>query len=114
MAVLKGSVEANVPIKFADKEWTEYMLRSLYGSYTTGSADVAASLSELDADSGTVTFRSEGDQQVRVSVELEYTPRGRADASEDVIKAQKELDRDLEKYRTFLLRRCEQEHCRAA
>jgi hypothetical protein len=112
MAVLKGAVAADVPIQFADQEWTEFMFRSLYGSYAKGFEDVAASLSETDADSGSVTFETEGDRLVKVSVELEYTPRRGADATAEIAAAQARLDRDLEKYRVFLLRRCEQESCR--
>ena len=112
MAVLRGSVEADVPVQFADQEWTEFMFRSLYGSYAKGFEDVAASLSETDADSGDVTFETEGDRLVKVSVELEYTPRRGADATAEVAAAQARLERDLEKYRIFLLRRCEQESCR--
>jgi hypothetical protein len=112
MAVLKGSVEADVPIAFADKEWTEFAFRSLYGVYLKGFEDVATSLSENDADSGTVTFETEGERLVRVAVEVEYMPRG-GDATADVARAQARLERDLEKYRLFLLRRCEQESCRS-
>ena len=114
MAVLSGSIEANVPIKFADKEWSEFMWRSLYGSYAKGFSDVSASLSEIDADDGTVNFETEGDQLVRVSVKLDYTPRTGAGADEEVARAQQRLTSDLEKYRTFLLRRCDEERCRAA
>ena len=46
MAVLSGTVEADVPIQFADKEWTEFVFRSLYGNYAKGFEDVAASVSE--------------------------------------------------------------------
>jgi hypothetical protein len=101
-----------VPIQFADQEWTEFMFRSLYGSYAKGFGDVAASLFETDADSGSVTFETEGDRLVKVSVELEYTPRRSADATAEIAAAQARLERDLEKYRVFLLRRCEQETCR--
>ena len=75
MALLRGSVEADVPIQFADREWSEFVWRSLYGSYAKGFEDVAASLSETDADSGQVTFENEGERLVKVSVEVEYTPR---------------------------------------
>jgi hypothetical protein len=114
MALLTGSVEADVPIGFADKEWTEFMFRSLYGSYAKGFEDVAASLSELDADSGTVKFETAGDRLVRVAVELEYTPRAGDDVAAEIARAQAQLERDLEKYRAFLVWRCEQESCRAA
>ena len=60
MAILKGSIEADVPITFADREWSEFMWRSLYGSFAKGFTDVAdASVSAIDADSGTVTFETE-------------------------------------------------------
>jgi hypothetical protein len=114
MAVLSGSIEADVPIQFADREWTEFVFRSLYGSLAKGFADVSASLSETDADSGTVRFETEGDRLVKVSVELEYTPHAHGDPDEEVARAQARLNRDLEKYRTFLLRRCEEESCRAS
>jgi hypothetical protein len=114
MAVLKGSIEANVPIKFADQEWSEFVWRSLYGSLAKGFTDDAASLSEIDADSGTVKFETEGDRLVRVSVELKYTPHGHGEPADEVAKAQARLDGDLEKYRKFLLWRCEQESCRTS
>ena len=112
MAVLKGSVKADVPLAFADQEWTEFVFRSLYGSYGKGFEDVATSLAETDADSGTVTFETDGETLVKVAVEVEYTPRG-GDPSADVARAQARLERDLDKYREFLLRRCEQESCRS-
>jgi len=112
MAVLRSSVEADVPIAFADEEWTEYVFRSLYGNYQEGFEDVAASLAEIDADGGTVTFETESDGRVRIAVEAEYTPQGR-DEQADVARAQSWLEHDLEKYRTFLLRRCDQVSCRS-
>ena len=114
MAILSGSIEADVPIAFADREWTEFVFRSLYGNYAKGFEDVAASINESDADSGTVRFEIEGDRLVKVSVELAYTPHAGGDPDEEVVRAQAHLERDLEKYHTFLLRRCEQESCRAA
>jgi hypothetical protein len=114
MATLSGSIEADVPIAFADREWTEFVFRNLYGNYAEGFEDVAASINETDADSGTVRFETEGERLVRVSVDLEYTPRRGGDAKAEIAQAQARLERDLEKYRTFLLRRCEQESCRTA
>lgn len=114
MTILRGSVEADVPIQFADQEWTEFVFRSLYGSYARGFAEIASSINETDADSGTVTFETEGDRLVKVSVEVEYTPRSGAAAEAEVARAQVRLEHDLEKYRIFLLKRCEQESCRAS
>jgi len=112
MAVLKSSVEADVPVAFANEEWTEFVYRSLYGNYQRGFEDVAVSLSDIDADSGTVTFETEPNGCVRIAVEAEYTPHGR-DASADVARAQSSLQEDLAKYRVFLLRRCDQVSCRS-
>jgi hypothetical protein len=113
MAILKGSIEADVPITFADLEWSEFMWRSLYGSFAKGFTDVAdASVSAIDADSGTVTFETEGERLVKVSVEVTFVPRSDADRDQEIALAQAHLERDLEKYRTFLLKRCEQEGCR--
>ena len=36
--------ERDVPVAFADREWTEFVFRSLYGSYAKGFYDVATSL----------------------------------------------------------------------
>jgi hypothetical protein len=112
MAILSGSIEADVPIAFADREWTEFVFRNLYGNYAKGFEDVATSINETDADSGTVQFETEGERLVKVSVEAEYTPRSGGDPGQEVAQAQARMDRDLEKYRTFLLKRCEQESCR--
>ena len=88
MAVLRGAVEADVPIQFADREWTEFVFRSLYGTYAKGFADVASSVNETDADSGDVTFETEGDRLVKVSVELEYTRAPSSDPGAEVALAQ--------------------------
>jgi hypothetical protein len=113
MAILKGSIEADVPITFADREWSEFMWRSLYGNFAKGFTDVAdVSASAIDADSGTVTFETEGERLVKVSVEVKYVPREGADRDAEIARAQAQLDGDLEKYRHFLLKRCEQENCR--
>ncbi len=112
MATLSGSVEADVPIQFADREWSEFVWRSLYGNFAKGFGDTASSITETDADSGTVKFETEGDRLVKVTVEVDYTPRSASDPDAEVALAQARLNRDLEKYRDFLLRRCEQESCR--
>jgi hypothetical protein len=52
-ALLKASVEADVPIQFAAEVWSEFIRRSLYGSYAKGFADVAASPSQTAGRSQT-------------------------------------------------------------
>ena len=111
MSTLSGSIEADVPLDFADREWSEYIRRSLYSSFPKDMADTASSIADTDAESGIVRFQREPDGHSRVSVELDYSSRG---GEADVAGAQRRLDRDLDKYRDFVLRRCEQEHCRAS
>lgn len=114
MVLLKAEVEADVPIQTADEVWSEFIRRSTYGAYARGFADVAASLYEIDADDGTVTFETVGERLVRVSVVLEYTPERGGDAAAEVARAQASLERDLERYRVFLQRRCGRESLRSA
>jgi len=90
-------VEADVPIAFADKEWTEFVFRSLYGNCAKGFEDLAVSVSETDADPGTVNLETDGDRLVKVSVEVEYKPRASGEAAAaEVAQAQTRLGRDLE------------------
>ena len=53
------------------------------------------------------------DRLVRVAVELQYAPRTQQ-AVEETARAQATLERDLEKYRRFVLDRCEKLQCRAS
>jgi hypothetical protein len=39
MPAITESIKADVPIKYADKEWTEYLFSSLYRSYASPAAD---------------------------------------------------------------------------
>ena len=49
---------------------------------------------------------------MKVAVELDYQPRTTATADEEVARAQATLERDLEKYRRFVLDRCDKMQCR--
>ncbi len=112
MPLLTGSIEAAVPVSFADREWREFIGRSVYDRFPEGYEGMRSALADLDADDGRVTFADLGDGRSRVSVEIEYTPHGRS-AESDVMQAQRELDVDLDKYRTFVMRRCDELLCRA-
>jgi len=112
MAIIKGSIEADVPLEFADLEWSKFVIESLYRNYSRGFADVEPLIDEQDMDAGEVKFETEGDRLVKVTVELDYVPRTTATAAEETARAEAALQRDLEKYREFLLKRCEQESCR--
>jgi hypothetical protein len=112
MAAIKASITVDVPLEFADLEWSEFMLKSLLSGYTRGLTDVEPLIDEDDMKAGRVGLTTEGDRLVRVSVELDYTPRTKGTADEEVARAQATLERDLEKYRAFVLDRCEKLQCR--
>jgi hypothetical protein len=112
MPLLTGTIEADVPVSFADREWREYVGRSVYDRFPEGYEDLRSSLSDLDADAGKVIFADLGPNRSRVSVELEYTPHAGTDPERDIARAQQELDGDLGKYRDFVSRRCDEELCR--
>ena len=112
MPLLTGTIEADVPVSFADREWREYVGRAVYDRFPEGYEDVRSSFADFDADAGKVTFADLGPNRSRVSVELQYTPHSDTDPESDVVRAQRELDRDLDRYRDFVLRRCDEQLCR--
>jgi len=109
MATVTSSVTADVPPAFAEREWTEFVRRSLFDSAAIDGAEIASTTSAIDADSGTVRFASSSDREVTVSVDLDYTP---SQGGEPVPAAQARLERDLQKFRVFVTRRCDETHCR--
>ena len=112
MAVIQASITVDVPLEFADLEWSEFMLRSLLSGYTRGLTDVEPLIDQDDMQAGKVDLTTEGDRLVKVTVALEYTPRSTGAADEEVARAQATLERDLEKYKRFVLDRCEKMQCR--
>lgn len=112
MATLSGSTVTDVPLDFADREWREFVGRSVYKRFPRGYDDVASAIADIDADDGVVRFEQQTPHSVRVSVELEYTPRDTARPDADVTQAEERLHRDLEKYRLFVQRRCDELDCR--
>jgi hypothetical protein len=113
MAAIAASITVDVPLEFADLEWSEFMLQSLLSGYTRGLTDVEPLIDQDDLEAGTVELTTEGDRLVRVAVSLDYTPRSDT-AEQEVARAQATLERDLEKYRVFVLDRCERMSCRPA
>ena len=109
MAVLTASIEADVPVSFADEEWREFVGRSVYDRFPEGYDDLRSSLADLDADDGRVIFADLGTNRSRVHVELEYSATGDRSALD---RAQRELDQDLGKFREFVSRRCDEVICR--
>jgi len=112
MAAIEASILVDVPLEFADLEWSEFMLKSMLSGYTRGLTDVEPLIDEEDMKTGNVDLTTEGDRLVKVVVQLDYTPRTKGAADEEVSRAQATLERDLEKYRRFVLDRCEKMQCR--
>ena len=114
MAAITASVKLDVPLEFADLEWSEFLLYSLLSGYTRGLTDVEPLIDEQDMKAGKVDLTTEGDRLVNVAVEIDYTPRSKDMADQEIARAQATLERDLEKYRLFVLDRCERMQCRPA
>ena len=112
MAVIQASITVDVPLEFADLEWSRFMLQSLLSGYTRGLTDVEPLIDQDDMQAGKVDLTTQGDRLVRVAVELDYMPRSTGAAEAEVARAQATLERDLEKYRRFVLDRCEKLQCR--
>jgi hypothetical protein len=109
MAVLTASIEADVPVSFADEEWREFVGRSVYDRFPEGYDDLRSSLADLDADGGQIFFADLGPNRSRVHVELEYDSTSDRSALD---RAQRELEGDLSKFREFVSRRCDEVICR--
>jgi hypothetical protein len=114
VAIIRASVAVDVPLEFADLEWSEFLLDSLLSGYTRGLTDVEPLIDEDDMRAGKVDFTTEGDRLVHVAVALDYTPRTTGTAEEEVARAQATLERDLAKYKSFVQDRCSRMQCRPA
>ena len=76
MATIKASIDVDVPLEFADLEWSEFVFKSLFSGYTRGLTDVEPLIDEDDLGAGKVDFTTAGDRLVKVNVELDYAPHG--------------------------------------
>ena len=112
MAIITASIKVDAPLEFADLEWSEFLLDSLLSGYTRGLSDVEPLIDEQDMKAGKVDLTTAGDRLVKVTVELDYTPRSKDAADQEIAHAQATLERDLEKYRLFVQDRCEKMQCR--
>jgi len=106
MPAITESIKAEVPIKYADKEWTKYLFSSLYRGYASSAGDPNQVSQKIDADSCTVTFVDESDETVNVAVTVE------CQVPAETERVREQLRRDLEQFREFLLRHCAQDGCR--
>jgi hypothetical protein len=116
MSTLSESIDVDVPARFADREWSEFAFRGLVGHHMTSLGEITWGTAgdESDAESGLVKFFTEGDVLTRVMVELEYEPHSWSDSEAEEARVRERLRGDLQRYKTFLVRRCAEEGCRNA
>ena len=114
MSQISASIDVDVPLRFADREWTEFVWRMFAGYYTMPVDDFVRGGGDDDseADQGVVRFETEGDRLTKVTVELAYSPRNAGAAEEEEARVRARLQRDLKLYHDFLLRRCDETQCR--
>jgi len=116
MSTLSESVDVDMPVRFADREWSEFLFRQLVGHSMASLGEITWSTAgdESDARSGIVKFSTEGDQLTKVTVQLEYEPHSWTDSGAEEEVVRERLRDDLRRYKRFLTRRCEEDHCRDA
>ena len=96
MATIARWIDVDAEMSAADREWTEFMFRSLVGHYKTSIEGVEWSLADDVEKSGLVTLADLGAGRTRVTVSLDY--EGGAGAEEAVGA---HLDRDLAEFKRF-------------
>ncbi len=96
MPTIERSIDVDAEMSEADREWTEFMFRSLIGHYRTSEQDVEWSLAEDVEKRGRVSFAPQDGGHTRVTVSVEY--EGDAAAEAAVVA---HLDRDLEEFKAF-------------
>jgi hypothetical protein len=107
MATLTESIETDVPLEFADREWNTYVVRQFY----EGQSRLPSEVSDEFKD-GTVGFEPVGGRLTRVTVDLEMEPAPGTDPEIEYSHARESVESVLEGYRSYVLRRCAQTHCR--
>jgi hypothetical protein len=109
MQTISESIRADVPPRFADRLWSEFVYRSLVRGRPRSVDDARWWVDQGAVDSGTVEFAGEGEHRVA----LEYASRAGAGEAE-AAQVREHLRRDLESYRAFAVRRCEETGCLVA
>jgi hypothetical protein len=102
MPTLTESVEAEVPVAFANREWTQFMTDSFFARRQAARDEYG---------DGVVTFEPAGEGSTKVTVELQYEPKKGSGSEEDIAGAREHLEKTLEGYRAFVVKRCDETHC---
>jgi len=96
VATIERWIDVDAQIDEADREWTEFMFRSLVGHYKTALEDVEWSLADDIEKGGLVTLADLGAGRTRVTVSLDYTG---GPGAEEAVGGH--LDRDLAAFKRF-------------
>ena len=96
MPTSERSVDVDAEITYADREWTEFLFRSLVGHYRTAAEDVEWSPAEDVEQSGLVTMAKLEGGRTRVTVAVEHVGDAAAEAAVGA-----HLERDLKEFKTF-------------
>jgi len=92
MAKLTRTADVDVPIAKVDREWTQFMFRTLIGHYQASAADVKWSPAD-DAEQAGVVELEEIPTGTRVSVTVDFQG--------DETNVAAHLERDLKEFKAF-------------
>jgi hypothetical protein len=95
---IRQSIDVNVPVKAANKDWTQFTLWNIYYRSLRGPDET-----EAEPDSGFVRLEAIDDHTTRVTVDLNYCPhyQGISDP-EEIAKTQQHLRGTLGRYKEFV------------
>ena len=93
MAEITRSIDVDAAIGDADREWTQFMFRSLVGHYEGAPEDVEWTPADDAEEDGLVRLEALADDRTRVSVTVEFEG--------DEAKVAAHLERDLEQFKAF-------------
>jgi hypothetical protein len=87
MSTLTRTIDVTAPLRYVNKERTDFMSRQLEGHSqpNMGNLTEPAEGDEREADSRVVKLAEIDDSHTRITLELEYTPVSRDDAKLAVV-----------------------------
>jgi len=96
-ADIRRSIEVGVPLKFANKEWTQFLFY-LHYIHRPG-----PDIGDAEPDEGFVRLESIDDDRTLVTVDLNYCSRYEdLDDEKEITEVQLDLDRKLGVYKHFV------------
>jgi hypothetical protein len=93
MAEITRSIDVDAAIGDVDREWTEFMFRTLVGHYRGAASDVEWTAADDAEQEGVVLLEGLPDDRTRVSVTVEFEG--------DEAKVAAHLERDLKMFKAF-------------